>query len=140
MNYAVIKLQGHEEIVSADTQNLVVDRMTEKEGTVVKPQVLLSNIDGNLQVGTPTVDFLVELEVLKHQRGEKIYVSKFHSKVRTRRRIGFRAEQTVLKVVKFGKVAKNFVKEVKTTEKKTVKVKSPPKIKVTKSSKRAKNQ
>jgi ribosomal protein L21 len=135
MNYAVIKIQGHQEIVSEDTQQLVVDRVTEKEGSLIKPQVLLSEIEGNVQIGTPTVDFPVELEVIKHQRGDKIYVSRFHSKVRTRRRIGFRPEQTVLKVVKFGEKVKETVKAVKLPVKKTTKTKSSPKTKKTESPK-----
>lgn len=123
MNYAVIKIQGHQEIVNAETQNLIVDRVTEKEGSVLKPQVLLSVVAGNVQIGEPLADFPVELEVIKHQRGDKIYVSKFHSKVRYRKRIGFRAEQSVLKVVKFGEVAEKVEKTEKTEKKKTVKSK-----------------
>lgn len=133
MNYAVIKIQGHQEIVNAETQKLIVDRVTEKEGAVIKPVVLLTSVDDSVQVGTPTVDFPVELEVVAHQRGDKIYVSKFHSKVRYRKRIGFRPEQSVLKVVRFGekkteekkkvKVGKQIVKKVvrKTIVKKTIK-------------------
>lgn len=120
MNYAVIKIQGHQEVVNAETQNLVVDRVAEKEGSMLKPSVLLTSIDGNVQVGAPTVDFPVELEVIKHQRGDKIYVSKFHSKVRYRKRIGFRPEQSVLKVVKFGEKKAEEKKKL-TLEKKVVK-------------------
>lgn len=115
MDYAVIKIQGHQEIVNAQTQNLTVDRLEAQIGVVVKPEVLLSSIDEKVQVGQPTVDFPIELRVVKHQRGEKLYIEKFHAKARYRRRTGFRAEQTVLKLIKFGteKLEEKSVKSVK---------------------------
>lgn len=134
MNYAVIKIQGHQEIVNPNSE-IVVDLIEAKAGDKIVPEVLLVNEDGNIQVGAPKVDFPIELELSKHQRGEKIYVSKFHSKVRYRKRIGFRAEQSVLKVVKFGKEVEKAVKTVKTAVKKTVKAKSSLKTKKTESSK-----
>lgn len=123
MNFAVIKLQGHQEIVNAETRNLIVDRIEEKVGSIIKPDVLLTSVDGNIRIGEPYIDFPVELEIVKHQRGDKIYVSKFHAKARHRRRIGFRAEQTVLKVVKFGSSEEKTEKKVKKVTKTKVAVK-----------------
>jgi len=89
MDYAVIKIQGHEEIVTAGTRNLIVDRVVEKEGTVLKPPVLLTSIEGSVQVGTPTVDFPLELEIVKHQRGDKNLRGKIPFQSAYRKRIGF---------------------------------------------------
>lgn len=118
MNFAVIKLQGHQEIVSQG-QKLEVDRVEAKVGEKINPQVLLTSVDGEIQVGTPFLDFPVELEVQEQKRGEKIYVQKFHAKARFRRRTGFRRELSVLKVVKFG--AQKTVKVAKKATTRTVK-------------------
>lgn len=122
MDFAIIRLQGHQEVVNAKTQNLVVDRITEKDGSFIKPEVLLTSVSGEVQVGMPVItDFPIELEIVKEEKGEKIYVQKFHSKARYRRRTGFRAKQTVLKVVKFGeevkKTIKKAIKPIKTAKK-----------------------
>lgn len=103
MNYAVVKLQGHQEIITSQTKEMVVDRLNLKAGEKVKPQVLLANIGGDVKIGTPTVEFPVELEVARHERGEKLHIFKYHAKARTRRKIGFRADQTILKLTKFGR-------------------------------------
>ncbi len=121
MNYAVIRIQGHQEIVNAETQNLIVDKLDEKEGSVIKPPVLLVSMNEKVDVGTPLVDFPVQLEVVKHQKGEKIYVSRFSAKARHRRKIGFRPQQTVLKVVKFGDEKMKESKEKATVKEKETK-------------------
>lgn len=122
MDFAIIRLQGHQEIVNAETRKLIVDRIAEKDGSFIKPEVLLTSVSGEVQVGMPVItDFPIELEIVKEEKGEKIYVQKFHSKARYRRRTGFRAKQTVLKVVKFGeevkKTIKKAIKPIKTAKK-----------------------
>jgi large subunit ribosomal protein L21 len=122
MNFAVIKLQGHQEIASLGTQ-LSVDKMEAKVGDKVSPVVLLTSIGDKVEIGTPVLDFPIELEVVEHKRGEKIYVSKFHAKARFRKRIGFRRDLTVLKVVKLGdetqaEPAKKAIKKETTVAKK----------------------
>jgi large subunit ribosomal protein L21 len=125
MNFAVIKLQGHQEIASLGSL-LSVDKMEAKIGEKISPVVLLASIGDKVEIGTPTVDFPVELEVVEHKRGEKIYVSKFHAKARFRKRIGFRRDLTVLKVIKLGdETHKKVVKKAEKTEK----VKKPTKTK-----------
>lgn len=132
MDFAIIRLQGHQEIVNAETKELIVDRITEENGKIIKPEVLLTSINDVVVIGQPLVlDFPIELEIVKEEKGEKIYVQKFHSKARYRRRTGFRAKQTVLKLVKFGnktqkevkKEAKISAKTVKSTKKITSKTK-----------------
>lgn len=122
MNFAVIKLQGHQEIVSPSSQ-ITVDQIEGKVGDKISPTVLLTSVDDKVEVGAPNVDFPLELEIVKHQRGDKIYVQKFHAKARYRKRTGFRAEQTVLKVVKFGNVPEKVAKKVRNVTKTKVAVK-----------------
>lgn len=137
MDFAIIRLQGHQEIVTAETRNLTVDRIMEENGKIIKPDVLLTSINDIVVIGQPLVtDFPIELEIVSQEKGEKIYVQKFHSKARYRRRTGFRAKQTVLKVVKFGNfdLTKKEVKKVEKidktskTTKKTVSQRKPRKI------------
>lgn len=127
MDFAIIKIQGHQEIVYPNTQHLIVDRIEEKEKSIIKPEVLLASLNGDIQIGAPTINFPIELEVISHQKGKKIYVQKFHAKARFRRRTGFRANQTVLKVVKFG-IVKPMTEKVsatkKSSEKKVKEIKS----------------
>lgn len=128
MDFAVIKLQGHQEVVSPNSV-VTVDLIEAKVGDKISPTVLLTNIGDAVQVGAPSVDFPLELEVMEHKRGDKIYVSKFHAKSRFRKRIGFRAEQTVLKVVKFGKEVSPAAKSSGEAKEKVVKAKTPAKKK-----------
>jgi large subunit ribosomal protein L21 len=121
MNFAVIKLQGHQEVVSPNTQ-ISVDKIEAKIGDKVTPVVLLTSIDEKVEIGSPTIEFPLELQVVEHKRGEKIYVQKFHGKARFRKRTGFRRDLTVLKVVKFGNLVKQ--ESVKKTVKKDVEEKT----------------
>lgn len=102
MKYAICQLQGHEEIVKP-SDKLLVDYLNLEVGEIIKPEVLLAR-DEELMIGTPTLDFPLELQVTrKLVKGKKIHVKKFKAKVRYRRHIGFRPHFTELEVVKFGK-------------------------------------
>ena len=119
MNYAVIKTNGKQYKVSAGDL-LTLDKLDlgEKK-TIVFDQVLLSVNDGSISVGKPTVDgALVEASFVEDKQGEKIHVRRFKAKSRYRRNIGFRAQQTVVKIDKInfgsGKTEKNADKPTKT--------------------------
>lgn len=56
MNFAVIKLQGHQEIVSPSSQ-ITVDQIEGKVGDKISPTVLLTSVDDKVEVGAPNVDF-----------------------------------------------------------------------------------
>lgn len=99
MSYAIIQLQGKQHRVAVGDQ-LVVDRLENAvDSTLTVSDVLLTNIDNNVTVGTPLVkDAQVELKIVKPVRGEKIRVFKYKSKSRYRKTRGHRQAQTLLTV------------------------------------------
>lgn len=67
---------------------------------IVIDQVLLTNVNGEVVVGTPLVaGAKVHTEVVFSGKGEKVRVSKFKAKSRYRRTTGFRSFRTTLKVI-----------------------------------------
>ena len=83
---------------------ILVDRLDEKEGaTITFPDVLLVSEDGKIKVGKPTVKGVaVKAKVLAQEKGEKIDVMRFKSKVRYRKSIGFRPQYTRLEIISIG--------------------------------------
>jgi len=100
MKYAVAALQGHQYKFS-EGDVLTVDLMEKEVGNKFSLEnVLLVVNDDKISIGSPIVEKSeVIAEVIKHKRGEKIRVAKFKAKSRYRRVMGFRAEQTDLKIV-----------------------------------------
>lgn len=99
MTYAVIRLQGKQYRVEVG-QTLTIDRIHEDAKKTLKITDVLLVVDGDkVKIGTPLVDgATVSLEVVSHDRGEKIRVSTFKAKSRYRRTIGHRQEETTLRV------------------------------------------
>ena len=79
---------------------IVVDRMAGEVGDTVEfTDVLLVDDDKKVTVGKPLVKgSKVTAKIIKQERGEKIEIHRFKSKVRYRRARGFRAELTRLEV------------------------------------------
>ena len=100
--YAVVEFKGHQHIVK-EGDLLTVDLVDAAEGEkVTLDKVLLAFDDkgDKVIVGTPYVKGHVEVEVQKHQQGEKVRTIKFQRKTRYQRTIGSRAKQTVLLIKK----------------------------------------
>ena len=99
--YAVIKLQGHQYIVSEWTE-LVVNNLSEKEWEKISIDEVLAVFDENwttVKVGKPVVKWAkVEATVGTTQKWEKINVLKFKRKTRYFRKRGFRPTETVLTI------------------------------------------
>jgi large subunit ribosomal protein L21 len=103
MKYAIIKTGGKQYKVS-EGDVLEVDRLkAEKDGKVIFDEVLLLVSDEGMKVGKP---FLpggkVEAKVIDNIKGDKIRVSKFKSKVRYRKTMGFRASLSKVMIEKIG--------------------------------------
>lgn len=79
---------------------IVVDRMAGEVGDTVEfTDVLLVEDGKKVTVGKPLVKGAkVTAKIIKHERGEKIDIHRFKSKVRYRRARGFRADLTRLEV------------------------------------------
>jgi large subunit ribosomal protein L21 len=99
MEYAIIKSGGKQYKV-APGDIIEVDRLgLTSEKPVTFDEVLLVVSNGTAEVGTPTVvKATVTGKVLAETKGDKIYVQKFKSKVRFRRRTGFRAQLTQIRI------------------------------------------
>ena len=97
MDYAVLRIKGHQYRVS-EGQEILVDKVGEAK---VEADILLVSIDGKVRVGKPVVkDAKVVIKVLGEEKGEKIDVYKYKSKSRYRRHTGFRSQLTRLLIQK----------------------------------------
>ena len=100
MDYAVIKSSGKQlKVTPGDIIDLDRQGNLKPKDKIVFDEVLLLVSDKNISLGKPTVKGAkVKGTVLEHTKGEKIYVSKFKSKVRYRRVTGHRQKLTQVKI------------------------------------------
>lgn len=98
--YAVVKISGKQFKVS-EGDVITVGKLNSKDKKVTFEDVLLVSVEGKVKVGNPSVkNAKVTAAVLENKKGDKIRVSKFKSKVRYRKTIGFRPQFSVLKIEK----------------------------------------
>lgn len=112
--YAIIKTGGKQHRVE-EGRTLKVDRLSAEEGSTVElPDVLLLSDDGDVTVGTPTVEGArVLAQVESHGRAKKIIVFKYRAKVRTRKKTGHRqgfTQITVSEILRPGQKSKEEAK------------------------------
>ena len=93
--YAIVKAGGRQEKVAVG-DTLLVDRVAATTGATIKLQALLL-VDG-AKVTTDTAGINVSVEVLEEIKGPKIDILRYKSKTGYRRRQGFRAKLTRVKV------------------------------------------
>lgn len=102
--YAIIKTGGQQFKV-APGETVTVDRLHLDEGAEFGfDKVLLvsqgEGADERVTVGRPTVPgATVQAQVVRHLRGEKITVFKYRRRKNYRKKAGFRAELTEVKVL-----------------------------------------
>jgi len=75
--YAILDIEGQQFKVE-ENQNIFVHRQKDEEGSSIEfDSVLLLDNDGDVKVGTPTVDGAkVTAKVVSHLRGDKVTVFK----------------------------------------------------------------
>ena len=97
--FAIVTIQGKQYKVSVGDV-LTVDSIEGKSGeTIVFDHVLLTNEKGTTTVGTPVITGVkVKAKILSQEKGEKIEVRRYKSKVRYRRHNGFRPLLTRLEI------------------------------------------
>lgn len=100
MDIAVIKTGGKQYVVKEEDE-LYVDKLSNKIGETVSLQCLLkANTEtNNVKVGKPFLEDKILCEVLEHVKGEKLNILRFKSKVRYRKRKGFRPFFTKIKII-----------------------------------------
>lgn len=98
--FAVVRISGKQYVV-AKGDIIEVDKIEGNEGDAVDfTDVLLTDTDGKVAVGTPTVKGAkVAAKILGQIKGKKVDVRRFKSKVRYRKHIGFRPQLTKLEIV-----------------------------------------
>ena len=101
--FAIIQLVGKQFIVS-EGDKITIQHIDGAVGDVLKiSDVLLTSDDKKTTIGTPLVKgAFVEAKILSQQKGEKITVRRFKSKVRYRKTRGFRPVETDIEIVKIG--------------------------------------
>jgi large subunit ribosomal protein L21 len=96
-DYAIIKTGGKQyRVREGDTVN--VEKLEGEIGDSVNfSDVLMTSLDGSLQVGNPVVEnAAVSAEIAEHGRGEKLTVFKYKNKTRSRVKKGHRQPFTSL--------------------------------------------
>lgn len=116
MDFAVIKTAGKQYLVAVGDQIEVASDLGKAGDKITFPEVLLQSIGDKVQVGTPLISgAAVSGEVVFSGKGKKIDVMKFKAKSRYRRKMGFRANLTKVKILALGgKPAEKVEKEKKT--------------------------
>lgn len=99
--YAIIQDRGHQYRAGVG-DTLILDRIEAEVGSSLEMPLLLLAGDA-VEVGSPVVAGKVAtLQVLRHQRGRKGIAGTFKRRKDSRRRVGFRHEQTVVRVESLG--------------------------------------
>jgi|TARA_B110000263_G_C15277946_1_gene496779 large subunit ribosomal protein L21 len=96
-DYAIIKTGGKQyRVRQGDTVN--VEKLNGEIGdSVTLSEVLMTSLEGSLQVGSPVVEnATVAAEITDHGRGEKLTVFKYKNKTRSRVKKGHRQQYTSL--------------------------------------------
>lgn len=101
MKYAVIRSGGKQYIVS-EGEEIIVDKIDAKAGDKYKfAEILMVNTGDNISIGQPLLEKAsVSGSVVEQLKGEKVTTIKFKSKVHYRRKTGFRAQLTKIKIQK----------------------------------------
>lgn len=98
--FAIIQCTGKQYIVSPN-DSITVQHLDGNVGDELNiTDVLLVSDDKKTSIGTPYVKgAVVKAKIISQQKGEKITVRRFKSKVRYRKTRGFRPLETEIKIV-----------------------------------------
>jgi large subunit ribosomal protein L21 len=141
--YAIIQAGGNQYKVQLG-ETFVVDLVDKTVGDTIKYPALMVVNGEKVIVGPEASKIEITAKVIKHFQGEKLDVFRYKSKVRYRKRKGFRPQLSLLEILAIGdvkfvqkpvekpikqeKVEKTVkVEDVKKVEKKTVKQFKAPK-------------
>lgn len=98
MEYAVLRTGGKQYRISKGTV-IEVDKLSDENKEITFSDVLLLVQDGSVKIGAPVLNEVkIKATIKENFKGEKIRVSKFKSKVRYRRVMGFRAQLSRLEI------------------------------------------
>lgn len=97
-DFAVIKTGGKQYLVFKGDE-ILVDRISEKKGKKLNLETLLKS-GKTLKIGQPALKTeLVKAEIIDEIKDKKIIVFKYKPKKRYRKKTGFRAKKTKIKIL-----------------------------------------
>lgn len=97
--FAIIKLGGSQFTVE-EGKEYELPKFSAEVGKLKLTDVIAAGEGAEVSIGTPTLDkAAVEIEVLAHEKGEKVTTRIFKAKSRYRRKRGFRKQVTKFKVL-----------------------------------------
>ena len=100
MDFTVIKTAGKQYLVGVGDQIEIAADMGKVGDKITFSEVLLQSIGDKVQIGTPLISgAVVSGEVIFSGKDKKIDVFKFKAKSRYRRKMGFRAKLTKVKIL-----------------------------------------
>jgi large subunit ribosomal protein L21 len=106
-DFTVIKTGGKQYLVTAG-EEILVDRLKNKKnkvsakGDTIQFETLLKESKGSLKIGSPNLKTgMAKGEVIEEIKDEKIVVFKYKPKKRYRKKTGFRAKKTKIKILGF---------------------------------------
>jgi len=99
--FAIIETGGKQYKVTNDLI-VAVEKLDAEIGTKIEFDALMTEVDGKVQVGTPTTGVKVVAEVVRHGKGVKIIVFRYKPKKRVRVKKGHRQPFTELKILSIG--------------------------------------
>ncbi len=98
-DFAIVKAGGKQYRVSTGDTVRVESLPADQGDTVTLDDVLMLSLDGNVEVGNPTINgATVEAEVVGKGRDKKVVILKFKAKTRYRIKNGHRQHYTDLRV------------------------------------------
>jgi large subunit ribosomal protein L21 len=97
--YAIVEIAGHQYKVQKD-QLVYVNRLNNEEGSKVSfDQVLLVDNNGSVTVGAPAISGAqVTAKIEQHLKGDKVIVFKKKRRKGYRKKNGFRASLTAIRI------------------------------------------
>ncbi|MFA9288394.1 MAG: 50S ribosomal protein L21 [Weeksellaceae bacterium] len=96
----IIQVAGKQYMVSPGDEIIVDLLKDEKEAKIELPLLMTFDEEsGAFNVGAPVLEAKATAEVVDHVKGDKLRISKFKSKVRYRKTVGFRPQLTKIKVL-----------------------------------------
>ncbi len=102
MTFAVIRTGGKQYRVTPNSVLTVEKLEAEAGATITFHEVLALGTDAGLQIGAPTVPGAsITATVLDQTRGDKVLILKKRRRKNSRRKMGHRQHQTVLRIGAF---------------------------------------
>ncbi len=96
---AIIKTGGKQYIVKPG-EKIKIEKLEKEIGAEFAfPEVLLSEKDSKVEIGTPLAKAEVTAKVISHGKGDKIIVYKYKPKKRETRKIGHRQPFTEVEIL-----------------------------------------